>query len=101
MWRKGKIDLNKKLFIITNLCNRNIEHDDIDYEEFVRLMKDNKIRDINFKKRKIQKYYIYYSINENNNIDNPSIKKKIFLKLWKYFKYIAFWFSNYKKQNYN
>ena len=51
MWRKGKIDLNKKLFIITNLCNRNIEHDDIDYEEFVRLMKDNKIRDINFKKR--------------------------------------------------
>ena len=33
---KGKIHLNKKLFIITNLCNRNIEHDDIDYEEFVR-----------------------------------------------------------------
>ena len=51
------------------------------YEEFSNLMKKNDLNNIDFKK-KINKtyfvYYVYYSINENNNIDNPTLKKQFY-----------------------
>ena len=72
----GRIDINVKKFCITNLCNTNIKHDIMDYQDFAKLMKNNGLKDINFKERKIQKYFVYYKIMNNNNIDNPSLKKK-------------------------
>ena len=45
-------------------------------------MKNNNIKEINFEK-KTQNFYVYYSINNNNIIDNINIKHnfKIFAKL--------------------
>jgi hypothetical protein len=36
-------------------------------------MNEKKIEKIDFKKSKIQKYYIYYSIYNNKEIDNPAL----------------------------
>ena len=34
---RGKIDIDKKKFIVTNICNEKVEHNRIDYTEFVEL----------------------------------------------------------------
>ena len=41
-------------------------------------MKEKKYNLIDFKNRHNQKYYVYYLINENKNIDNPTIKKNFY-----------------------
>ena len=41
-------------------------------------MKDKKYNLIDFTKRENQKYYVYYIIKENKNIDNPTIKNKFY-----------------------
>ena len=71
-----KIDINEKALIITNICNTNIEHNYIQYQDFVEIMKNNTIKDLNFKEKKIQKYFVYYCLNNNTNIDNQAIKNK-------------------------
>lgn len=47
----------------------------IDYEEFKKNFKEKNYKDLNFSLKKIQKYYAYYAISKNNNIDNPTLKK--------------------------
>ena len=41
-------------------------------------MKDKKKNLINFRKREYQKYYVYYIIKENKNINNNTIKNKFY-----------------------
>jgi len=43
-------------------------------EEFVNLYSKKDYDNIDFKQKYIQKFYVEYSIKENNNIDNLSIK---------------------------
>ena len=75
---KGKIDIKKKEFIVTQECKEKKYHSEIDYDEFIALMKDKKYNLIDFTKRENQKYYVYYIIKENKNIDNPTIKNKFY-----------------------
>ena len=75
---KGKIDITNKEFIITEECKEKKYHNKLDYEEFITLMKEKKYNLIDFKNRYNQKYYVYYLINENKNIDNPTIKKNFY-----------------------
>ena len=42
------------------------------------MMNDNNIKDINFNRIKYQEYYVYYLINKNKDIDNPTIKKEFY-----------------------
>ena len=72
---KAKIDINKKLLIITEECSTNIEHEIILYEEFLQLYEEKKFEEIDFKNRKIQKYFTIYAISKDNNIDNAELKK--------------------------
>jgi len=71
----GKIDIKKKTFIIAIPCNKNINHNYIDYEEFCKLIKDGKIKELDFKNKKIQKYFIYHSIYNNNTSKMLLLKK--------------------------
>ena len=41
-------------------------------------MKNKEYNIINFKEREIQKYYATFAISENNNLDDPSLKKNFF-----------------------
>ena len=41
-------------------------------------MKNKEYNKINFKEREMQKYYSIFAISENNNLDNPSLKKNFF-----------------------
>ena len=75
---KGKIDRNKKNFIITLPCDKNVTHNNIDYNEFVKLFNKKEYNKLDFRNRKIQKYFVNFCINENNKIDNPTIKKKFY-----------------------
>lgn len=68
----------KKIFIITFLWDQNVTHHTLDYDEFTILMKNKEYNIINFKEREMQKYYATFAISENNNLDDPSLKK-IFL----------------------
>ena len=79
---KGKINKNTKEFIITELCNKDIEHNNISYEQFVEEYEKNEgtVTNLNFSKRKNQKYYVYYSIIKNNDIDNATIRKNFYDK---------------------
>ena len=74
----AKIDIENKKLLITQNCNTEIEHNKIEYEEFVKKLEDNDIKLINFKEKYIQKYYIQYSIYKDNSIDNPTLKKNFF-----------------------
>lgn len=49
----GKININIKIFEITNKCNEQIQQDYLSYEEFETLFKNKNINDIDFKKEKI------------------------------------------------
>ena len=40
---RGKVDINEKKFIITENCNIEVKHNNMIYEEFVNLMKNNNI----------------------------------------------------------
>ena len=71
----GKININNNEFIITKTCDENAVHNKIDYDEFCQILKDKDYNKLDFKDKEIQKFYVYYIISENNNIDNPSIKK--------------------------
>ena len=73
---KGKIDRNKKIFLITEKCDSKIEHNQITCIEFKNLIINKNIKDINFTNKYIQKYYVKFSIEENETLDNPTIKKK-------------------------
>lgn len=73
---KGKIDRNKKIFLITEKCDSKIEHNQITYIEFKNLIINKNIKNINFTNKYIQKYYVKFSIEENETLDNPTIKKK-------------------------
>ena len=42
-------------------------------------MKKKEISNINFKNHIYQKYYVEYEINENNSIDNPTLKNNFYL----------------------
>ena len=53
-------------------------HHTLDYDEFTILMKNKEYNKINFKEREMQKYYSIFAISENNNLDNPSLKKNFF-----------------------
>lgn len=74
----GRIDIDNKKFTITNKCNEEIEHTTIDYEEFAEKLKGNNYKDIDFKKLKFKKYFVIYSLIENNNIDNAILKKNFY-----------------------
>jgi len=50
------------------------------YEEFIDLYKKKEYDHIDFKKKYIQKFFVELNIKDNNNIDNPSIKKLFFDK---------------------
>ena len=54
-----KIDINEKALIITNICNTNIEHNYIQYQDFVELMKNNTINDLNFRKKNSKIFYLF------------------------------------------
>ena len=71
-----KIDIKEKNVIITNLCSTKVEHNLIEYDTFANLMNHKKTKELNFNEKKMQKYFVYYCINNNSNIDNPTIKKK-------------------------
>lgn len=45
----------------------------MDYNEFVELLKKKEIKNINFKNKKIQKYYVEYE-----NIENPTLKNNFY-----------------------
>lgn len=45
------------------------------YQEFIKIYKEGNYNDINFRENEIQKYFVYYQIYNNNNIDNQNIKK--------------------------
>ena len=70
-----KIDIKEKNIIIINPCSPNFEHNLIDYETFVSLMNQKNRKELNF--NEIQKYFVYYCITNNKNIDNPTIKKNL------------------------
>ena len=76
---KGKVNIQKKIFIITEDCNYEEPHKNIEYNEFVELLKKNDINNIDFKQKYIQKYYVEYQINQNKNIDNPALKNNFYL----------------------
>ena len=59
---KGKIDINNKIFIITNLCNNKVEHDDIEYKDFSNLMKDKNLKELDFKKNAKILFHILINI---------------------------------------
>ena len=50
------------------------------YEEFINLYSKKEYNNIDFKKKYIQKFFVELNIKDNNNIDNPCIKKTIFDK---------------------
>ena len=70
----AKIDILKKKLIITKECDNNITHENITYEEFKDVMDNKNINSLNFNDKKIQKYYVYYALNEKNDLDNPTLK---------------------------
>lgn len=73
---KGKVNINKKNFIITNYCNNKVKHEDISYEEFIKLYTNKQYKKIKFNEIKIQKYFVMYIISQNKSIDNASIINK-------------------------
>ena len=40
-------------------------------------MNQKNTKELNFNEKKIQKYFVYYCITNNKNIDNPTIKKNL------------------------
>lgn len=70
---KAKIDLKTNKYIITTLCNNNIKYENLSYKELIDKIKHNNLDSIDFKDKDIQKNYIYFTITENNDIDNPKI----------------------------
>ena len=61
----AKINKNTKEFIITNLCDKNIEHLKLDYKEFIILYESDNIKNLNFNDKYIQKLYVLYMNNKN------------------------------------
>ena len=47
---KGKIDIKDRIFYITEDCNTEIEHKNIEYKDFIELNKKNDLKNIDFKK---------------------------------------------------
>ena len=43
------------------------------YEEFIKNIEENNYSIINFKEKYIQKFFVNYAINKNNEIDNANI----------------------------
>ena len=60
----AKVDKKNKDFIITCYCDYRISHLNISYNEFLNLMNKKKYHEINHKEIYIQKYYVYYQINQ-------------------------------------
>ena len=77
---RGKININSKEFLITEKSNKNILHNKISYEDFIKYLEKNYIKNIDFTQKYIQKYYVYKTIKNNNNIQNPDLKKKYYSK---------------------
>ena len=75
---RGKIDIKEKKFFITDKCDNKINHNNISYEEFFQIMKNKEYNKLLFNERQIQKFYAQLLITDNNNIDNPTIKKNFF-----------------------
>ena len=69
----AKIDIENKKLLINQNCNREIEHNKMEYEEFVKKLEENDIKSINFKEK-----FIQYSIYKDNSFDNPTLKKNYF-----------------------
>ena len=74
MQRECKNRYFKKKLIITKECDNNINHENITYEEFKDVMDNKNINSLNFNDKKIQKYYVYYALNEKNDLDNLTLK---------------------------
>ena len=72
---RGKIDIKNKTFIVTKYCNNKSEHEIISYIDFVDLVQKKEYNKIDFSNKKIQKYYAFYFIKNNNDLDNPTIIK--------------------------
>ena len=77
---KGKIDINTYEFYVTQKCDATVPHEKITYQEFEELIKDNDLKKIDFTDFKIQKYFAYNMINNNNNITNPELKNLFYTK---------------------
>ena len=67
-----------KNFIITENCQKEEEHDFLEYNEFFELLKKNEIKNINFKNKNIQKYTKIY---KNITLNMKLIKIKIQITL--------------------
>ena len=52
-----------------------MEHKNIEYKEFLEFIEKKEYEKLDFSKIKIQKYYVFYSIYKNNNIDYQTIIK--------------------------
>ena len=52
-----------------------MEHENIEYKEFLEFIEKKEYEKLDFSKNKIQKYYVFYSIYKNNNIDYQTIIK--------------------------
>ena len=50
-------------------------HENIEYKEFLEFIEKKEYEKLDFSKIKIQKYYVFYSIYKNNNIDYQTIIK--------------------------
>lgn len=56
----AKINKPKKTFIITKYCENEIEHIQLEYEEFVKLLENKNIDSIDFTHKKIQKFFVIH-----------------------------------------
>ena len=64
--------------MISEFCDLKIEHLKLSYEELIHAIETKKFDNINFHGIKMHKYYVYYNINKNNNIEISTIPKNFF-----------------------
>ena len=70
---RGKFNINTNTFHIIKYCNNIEKHKEISYSEFIELIKNDKINDIDFNKIKNQRNLITYLFDKNKNIENINI----------------------------
>lgn len=74
----AKINKKEKKLVITYYCENNVEHIELDYEEFADLIDKKDLNNIDFNNKINQRYYVFHILKQNNDQDLNTIYKKFY-----------------------
>ena len=71
---RGKFDLKNEKYIVIKDCDFKINHEKINFQEFLRFFQNNKLKDPNFENnKKLHRFYVKAVIINKKFVDIPTL----------------------------